>query len=115
MRFEARLRAAVVRYASVAPGSWGLEIHGRGADGEGGSGYTDRRRQPGSVPPSQARDARHLSPGQACRSLPAGSAVASASGREVEVGGHAAQGVVVLGEEVVREAARDVADLVKAG
>jgi len=24
------------------PGSWALEIHGRGTDGEGGSGYADR-------------------------------------------------------------------------
>jgi hypothetical protein len=36
------LRAADVRYASVGAGFLGLEIHGRGTDGEGGSGYTDR-------------------------------------------------------------------------
>jgi hypothetical protein len=42
MRFEARIGAAAVRYASVDPGSGGRGIHGRGTDGEGGSGYADR-------------------------------------------------------------------------
>jgi hypothetical protein len=36
------LPAAAVRYASVDPCSEALEIHGRGTDGEGGSGYADR-------------------------------------------------------------------------
>ena len=42
MHFEARFWAAAVRYASVAPGFLTLEIHGRGTDGKGGSGYADR-------------------------------------------------------------------------
>ena len=34
--------AATVRYASVDAGFRTLEIHGRGTDGDGGSGCTDR-------------------------------------------------------------------------
>src|SRR5215469_6586252 len=44
-----------------------------------------------------------------------GSAVAGAPGWEVELGGHAAEDVVGACEEVVREAARHVANLVEAG
>jgi hypothetical protein len=46
---------------------------------------------------------------------PLGSAVACAPWGEVELGGHAAEGVVGGSEEVVREAARHLADLVEAG
>ena len=41
MCFEACFRAAAVRYVSADPGFGALEIHGRGTDGESGSGYTD--------------------------------------------------------------------------
>src|SRR5262249_48602646 len=63
--------------------------------------------------PVEAR--AHPLPDAGRRMWPVSSAVPGPARREVELGGHAAEGVVGAGQKVVREAAGDVAGLAEPG